>query len=219
MEAPLWDNFLVREPRTRPFRLTARMSDRDAKLMHRARKGDPDAFQALVQPHLSSVRRFAYSFARDWSDADDLAQEALLKAFRAFGDFEGRAALSTWLYTVVRSVCQDHHRSAYQRRRALHEPPDDNVEDARPHADELLERRDEAAELWDAIRELDPTFRIPIVLFDIEGCSYEDVARIEQVPIGTVRSRLSRARKRLRAALDQSSDPARPARHRGSDPG
>lgn len=186
-------------------------------LLHRARTGDPDAFQTLVQPHLSSVRRFAYSFARNWSDADDLAQEALLKAFRGFGDFEARASLSTWLYTVVRSVCQDHHRSAYQRRRALHDPPDDAMEDERPPVDELLERRDDAALLWDAIRELEPTFRVPIVLFDIEGCSYEDVARIEQVPIGTVRSRLSRARKRLRAALDARRPSSAPEASREGD--
>jgi hypothetical protein len=92
------------------LRHTVSMPAVDGPLLERARAGDRAAFGELIRPHVASVRRFAYAFARHWSDADDLAQDALLKAFRAIGGFEGRSSLSTWLYSVTRSVCHDHYR-------------------------------------------------------------------------------------------------------------
>jgi len=182
------------------------MSAHDELLLKRARAGDPDAFGALIRPELSSIRRFAMSFARDQVDADDLAQEALLKAFRSFRAYEERASLTNWLYAVTRSVCLDHFRSAHVRRQRGQVPLADDLQDEAPDPHEDAERRDRQQQLWAAIRDLEPIFRVPVVLFDIEGLSYEDVAAIEEVPVGTVRSRLSRARKRLRAALEGDAD-------------
>ena len=73
-------------------------------MFQKARAGDPQAFQELIRPHLDALRRFVFSLSSNWQDADDIAQEALIKAFRAFPSFDGRASLSTWLYTVARSA-------------------------------------------------------------------------------------------------------------------
>ncbi|HKP62863.1 MAG TPA: sigma-70 family RNA polymerase sigma factor [Polyangiales bacterium] len=177
------------------------MSFLDRRLLERAQRGDSAAFARLVSPHVDSVRRFAYSFARDWATADDLAQEALLKAFQALPSFQARSSITTWLYAVTRSVCLDHHRSRLARTARLHDSLDDALPEQQPGPEEILEQRDEAERLWQALRGLDPEFRVALVLYDIEGLSYHEIARVEQIPVGTVRSRLARARRKLEQAL------------------
>jgi RNA polymerase sigma-70 factor (ECF subfamily) len=177
----------------------------DRQLLERARAGDTVAFGELIRPHVPSVRRFAYAFARRWSDADDLAQDALLKAFRAISTFEGRSSLSTWLYSVTRSVCFDHYRGKLAHARDVEEPYEEqeNGSATSPSAgpERLLEMRDEAEQLWQALKKLPAEFRVPLVLYEIEGLGYEEIAHIEAVPIGTIRSRLSRASQQLKALI------------------
>lgn len=177
----------------------------DRQLLQRAQRGDASAFTELVRPHFAAVRRFAYSFSRSWQDADDLVQEALLKAFQSLHSFRAQSSLLTWLYAVTRSVCIDHHRTRAVRTANLYEPLNDDLPEADARLDEALDQRREAAQLWAAIRALEPEFRGALVLFDIEGLSYEEVARIEQIPVGTVRSRLSRARRKLADALREKN--------------
>lgn len=173
-----------------------------AELLEQARRGDPRAFEALIRPHVAAVRRFTCGFTRRREDADDLAQETLLKAFRSLHTFEGRSALSTWLFTIARSVCSDFHRSrAYKEQRAEVEMAVE-LTDLR-HPGVLKDEKERAEVLWRALRRLEPEFRVPLVLFEIEGMAYEDIARVEGVPVGTVRSRLSRARARLRGILSE----------------
>jgi RNA polymerase sigma-70 factor, ECF subfamily len=187
----------------------------DRQLLARAQAGDTVAFGELIRPHVPSVRRFAYAFARRWSDADDLAQDALLKAFRAIATFEGRSSLSTWLYSVTRSVCFDHYRGKLAHARDAEEPYEEqeNGGATEPSAgpDRVLEMRDEAEQLWRALKRLPAEFRVPLVLYEIEGLGYEEIAHIEAVPIGTIRSRLSRARQQLRALLSDLDGLPRPS--------
>jgi RNA polymerase sigma-70 factor, ECF subfamily len=170
-------------------------------VFQKAKAGDPQAFQELIRPHLDSLRRFVFSLSKDWQDADDIAQEALIKAFRAFPTFDGRAALSTWLYTVARSASIDWHRSrmgqASQREKAL---PSAHPA-ALPGQDEACSQQQDRERLWQAIQRLDERNRVPLVLFEVEGLSYDEIASIEGVPVGTIRSRLSRARQELRQQL------------------
>ena len=80
------------------------------ELFQAARAGDPQAFQESIGPHLAALRRLVFSLSSNWQDADDIAREAWIKAFRAFCSFDGRAALPTWPYTVARSASVDWHR-------------------------------------------------------------------------------------------------------------
>lgn len=180
------------------------------ELAQAAAKGDVRAFELMVRPHLSSIRRVAYSFCRNWTEADDLAQEALLKAFRSISTFVDGSACAPWLFAVTRSVCLDWYRK--HKRAALVEfdeavgVPDDNDAAALPiDPERVLETKTELVALWNAVRKLEPEFRIPLVLFEIEGMSYDDIARVEQVPVGTVRSRLARARATLQQLLEDET--------------
>jgi RNA polymerase sigma factor (sigma-70 family) len=167
----------------------------------------PSEFQALVRPHLASLRRFALSFAKNDVEADDLAQEALIKAFRFFHTFDGRSSLSTWLYTVARSVYLDSLRSRRSREQTHEVELDEGRRDSAPNQELLMQRFESSAQLWSAIRKLEEPFRIALVLADIEELDYQEIASIEGVAVGTVKSRVSRARSRLFELLSAETSP------------
>lgn len=177
------------------------MPSHDSHLLERASAGDPDAFSELVRPLLPALRRYAGAFVGAGLDGDDLAQEALIKAYRLLGSYRGEAKLSTWLYAVTRSVGLEALRGAEQQRRRRAAPLGPELPDERDGQEALLNGKGEAERLWSALRSLEPEYRAAIVLADIEGLSYEEIAAVEGVPVGTVRSRLSRGRDRLASQL------------------
>jgi RNA polymerase sigma-70 factor, ECF subfamily len=174
-----------------------------------AQAGEIRAFEELVAAHLGVLRRYARAFARREADADDLAQDALVKVFKSLRLFRYQCAFSTWLYTVVRSVFLDAAKSRGGRERALEDPlePGAAAGELAPAADELMAREQERQRVWRALREVPVEFRGALVLFDLEGRSYDEVAAIEQVAIGTVKSRLSRGRAHLRRLLEADGVP------------
>lgn len=173
-------------------------------MFQKARAGDPQAFQELIRPHLDALRRFVFSLSSNWQDADDIAQEALIKAFRAFPSFDGRASLSTWLYTVARSASVDWHRSRMGQAPQRENPLPSTHPTLDPRQDEACSQQQDRERLWQAIRCLDERNRVPLVLFEVEGLSYDEIAKVEDVPVGTIRSRISRARQELRQRLVES---------------
>lgn len=176
----------------------------DARLVELAQQGDRGAFQRLVSPFIASIRRITLAFSATRAEADDLAQDALLKAYRSLQGASELRNFEAWLYSVTRSVCHDAYRQRRSRGRDAEVEFDEQRDAIEANAidpDELLQAKSDAERLWAAIRALEPTFRIPLVLFDIEGLPYEQIARIEAVPVGTVRSRLARARQRLAQIL------------------
>lgn len=178
-------------------------------LIARAQQGDVGAFEALLEGHLGQVRRFARAFAASEADADDLAQEALVKIFRSLRLFRYQSAFSTWLYAVVRNVFLDATKSRAGRERAREEALEAAHTKDLPGAaqpDALLEQEQERRRLWRALRQVPAEFRTALVLFDIEGATYDEVAAIEGVPVGTVKSRLSRGREHLRRLVGNSEE-------------
>jgi RNA polymerase sigma-70 factor (ECF subfamily) len=179
-------------------------------LVARAQHGDVRAFEELIRAHLGLVRRYARAFALREADADELAQDALLKVYRSLSQFRYQSAFSTWLYTVVRSVFLDAAKSRAGRERAREAAvPSGDDPDPAPLADELLAREQDRERVWRALRQVPVEFRGPLVLFDVEGKTYDEVAAIERVPVGTVKSRLSRGRAYLRQALEGEAAPSR----------
>jgi RNA polymerase sigma-70 factor, ECF subfamily len=182
------------------------MADNDEDV-RRAQQGDVRAFERLIGAHVAKVRRFARAFARTDADADDLAQEALIKVYRSIGNYRLEAAFSTWLFAVVRNAFLDVRKSRAGRDRALEQPldaaPAPSDADEVPGPDELMARAQDRQRLWAAIGGISAEFRTAVVLFDVEGLSYEEIAAIEKVPLGTVKSRLKRGRDQLRRALGQ----------------
>ena len=175
------------------------------ELIRRAQGGDVAAFEKLLQGQLPRVRRFARAFASSASEADDLAQEALIKVYKSLRHFQYQSAFSSWLFTVTRNVFLDALKSRRGREKQREEP----LEAA--HTSELsggddpegeLRRARDKERLWRALQQVPAEFRTALVLFDIEGHSYDELAAIEGVPVGTVKSRLSRGRAALRKLLE-----------------
>ncbi len=194
--------------------------DLDA-LIARAQAGDLPAFEALVASHLGQVRRYARAFEAQPADADDLAQEALLTVHRCLRQFRYQSSFSTWLLAGGGTTPLDTLKSRARRDRGQERPigPDEaELAGEGPLADEGLARRQEQERLWQALRQVSPEFRSAVVLYDLEGHAYDEVAAIEGVPVGTIRSRLSRGREQLRRALTQLEEAAAeaPGTSRGS---
>lgn len=176
----------------------------DVHLVRQAQQGSPDAFAALVARYQDRVYNTCYRLCRDEAEALDLTQTTFLKALEALGRFEARSSFYTWLFRIAVNEALSQRRS--QRRRPV-VSLDDGLPPAR-HA--LADRHDvsrglEQAELHEqlehALLQLEPEFRVAVVLKDIEDLDYAAIAEILQVPIGTVKSRIYRGRMLLRDLL------------------
>jgi RNA polymerase sigma-70 factor (ECF subfamily) len=162
-----------------------------------ARAGDPLAQAAFVRATQAEVWRFTAALV-DRGTADDLTQETYLRAFRALPGFEGRASARTWLLGIARRTCADHVRAVVRRRR-LHErlATSGYAEPTAPDAAGQLG----AADL---LRRLPDERRVAFALTQVIGLSYAEAADVAGVPVGTIRSRVARARADLLAALGEA---------------
>jgi RNA polymerase sigma-70 factor, ECF subfamily len=184
-------------------------SDDLDSLIARAQQGDVRAFETLLSRHYPQIRRYARAFVRSPQDADDLAQDAVLKVYRSVGRFRYQSAFASWLFAIVRNVFLDHAKSRAGQERLKEDalqPHHDETPSETPGPDAELAQQQERARLWEAIRQVPVDFRTALVLFDVEGRSYDEIAAIENVSIGTVKSRLSRGRERLRRILGEQAD-------------
>jgi RNA polymerase sigma-70 factor (ECF subfamily) len=185
-----------------------READLDA-LLTRAQAGDVRAFEDLLRGHLPQIRRFARAFAAIEADADDLAQDALVKVYKSIRLFRYQSAFSTWLYAVVRNVFLDAAKSRAGRQRGREDALEERHARTRseaPLADESLQAEEEKERLWRALRQVPPEFRSALVLFDLEGRTYDELSAVEGVPVGTVKSRLFRGRALLRKILGDEQE-------------
>jgi len=179
------------------------------ELLERAQAGEQEAFDDLVAPHRESIRRFALAAARSSADADDIAQETMMRAMRSIGSFRADSSFTTWLYALTKNAGID-----WYRKKQFREQPDDFSEEPTAHVglpkprtqDEVVEEQDEVDLLYRAIQELPATYRVPLILHEMEGISYEHIAEIEDIPVGTVRSRLNRARSHLAKLMGHVRD-------------
>ncbi len=175
----------------------------DADLVDRLRRGDPRAFEALVTAHQHRVFGVALRMLRNRAEAEEIAQEVFLRVHRAIDEFRGEAKLSTWLYAIASRLCLN--RLASRERRMAREGEEALTRVASGDTDPVdeLERGELETALHRAIAELPEERRIVVVLRDLEGLSYEEIAAALELELGTVRSRLHRARMDLKAKLER----------------
>jgi len=181
---------------------------RDLELAERHRHGDREAFAEVYREYESTVYNLALRMAGNPFDAADLTQDAFLRIHRHLGKFRGRSSLKTWIFRVALNHC----RSRLGRRRlptqSLEPLPGElapQIPDPRRGPEERALARDEGRRVAAALGRIPVQFREAVVLRDLEDLTYEEIAAVLGVRIGTVRSRIARGRQRLREVLEEEN--------------
>jgi len=182
------------------------------ELVARAQASDRKAFDRLVDETYSMAYATAYRLIGDPDGACDATQDAYVRAYASLRTFRGNSTFTTWLYRIVVNVSLDHLRRRARAPEPLtaafdeEEPREIEVVDhsADPQGD--VERRERQALVLKALQQMSDDHRTVLVLFDLNGLAYEEIAEVLQVPLGTVKSRLNRARLALRDAMREDAE-------------
>lgn len=166
----------------------------EAELLTRVVSGDRAAFDTLMRTHEDRVFSVCLRILRDRDTALDATQDTFLTVFRKVGQFEGRSALSTWIYRVAVNTCYDYLRRA--KRRATENLPD-HLDPSDPAAESALESASVRHEIEAALAAIPADFRDAVILSDLEGLLLPEVAEVLGIPVGTVKSRVFRGRRLL----------------------
>jgi RNA polymerase sigma-70 factor (ECF subfamily) len=187
-------------------------SEQDRRLIQRAQAGDTGAFRLLVERHQRRVFAIALGLVRDEQDAREIAQEAFLRVHKGLPQFHGGSSFFTWLYRIVTNLSIDLMRKPSRREAELHfalevddaDSPVLQAEGADPY--DVVRRGQLSERIGRALEQLPPYHRGVILMREIEGMSYEEMAEAMQVSKGTIMSRLFHARKKLQRALADCHD-------------
>jgi RNA polymerase sigma-70 factor (ECF subfamily) len=181
--------------------------DTDLELVERHRYGDQAAFEQIYRLHAEMVFNLALRMTGDAEEAADVSQETFLRVHRYCGRFRGRSSLKTWIYRVAVNCCRSRFRRNQTWRTRILSGSLERVEqvpDVRRGPEDHTLARDCGEAVSQALSRLPEPFREAVVLRDLEGLSYEEIARVVGIRIGTVRSRIARGRDRLRILLESS---------------
>jgi RNA polymerase sigma-70 factor (ECF subfamily) len=194
-------NFFLKKQSNKPEAIAAGEIS-DAECVRRLQRGDIEAFSGLVERHQKSIFNLVYRLLGDYDDAVEVSQETFLSAFRSIKSFRGDASFSTWLYRIAVNHANTRRKSAalWQKRTApleFVEPPSDGEADP---VNAVLRNELREHVQW-ALNRLAPEDATIILLRDLQDVTYEEVAQVLEIPIGTVKSRLHRARQALKARL------------------
>lgn len=171
--------------------------DDDFSLIQRFIEGDESTFRILVQRHKDKIRNIIYLTLNSSDAVDDIAQDVLITIYKNLKSFRFQSQFSTWLYRITVNKCKDHLRKV--RVRSIFAPIKDGEED--PVYIPSMEHKDISEFVNKAISKLPEKLRLPLLLKDIEGLSYQEIAETVDCEIGTVKSRIFRAREGLRELL------------------
>jgi len=174
--------------------------DNERSLIHRAQKGDHDAFAALVEEHQRYVYNLALRVVKDENEALDLTQETFVRAWTALPNFKGQSQFRTWLYRIVTNLC---YNRLPNLRRSLNDLGDDVMEDI-PQFDNPayeIESSETRKYLHQAIDNLDANYKLLITLRYQHELSYDEIASTLNLPLGTVKTGIFRAKEQLRKSL------------------
>jgi RNA polymerase sigma-70 factor, ECF subfamily len=174
----------------------------DAECVRRVQKGDTDSFEILVRRHQKSIFNMVYRLLGDYDEAAEVAQEVFLSAYKSIGQFRGDANFSTWLYRIGLNHAST-RRKSLNTTQQRHVPFDGTeiIADGAVDPATSFEHKEIQQRVQQALNNLDPDDARIILLRDLQDVPYEDVAEMLEIPVGTVKSRLHRARQALKANL------------------
>lgn len=178
----------------------------DELLVERAKKGDVAAFEQLIAQYQKSVYNTAFRLTGNHEDASDVAQEAFVKVYTSLPDFRGDSSFKTWLFRIVHNACNDELRKRIRKRTSslsdivFNEDGDlsRQIPDPSDGPEQSLDRIETQRVVQQSINELDDEYRIVVVMREIQGLSYNEIADALGINLGTVKSRLNRARHALK---------------------
>ena len=181
------------------------------KLVNKAVKGDNSAFEALMEKHMGIIYNIALRMAANQDDAEDMTQEIMIKIFRSLGSFKGNSKFSTWIYRVAVNTCLDELKKKKNKKHLSLDAEisgDDGenqieIKDDSPSPEKIAEQNELRDMVAAAVKLLSDEHRAVIVLRDIRGMSYSEIAGILGCSDGTVKSRISRARAQLKMILEK----------------
>jgi RNA polymerase sigma-70 factor, ECF subfamily len=190
------------------------VADREAALIHRCVEGDAEACATLVSEHQRMVFLLALNLLGDYEDARDLSQDVFLQVFRTLERFRAQSSLRTWIYRIAVNQARNRHRWWRRRRRGDQVSIEEHIQQhgelpettGAAEPDRQLSRKETADRVWQALDALPFDQRTAMVLREIDGLSYDEIAFSLGVAIGTVKSRLTRAREALRVQLREARD-------------
>jgi RNA polymerase sigma-70 factor (ECF subfamily) len=197
-----------------------KLSPSDAELIERCLRKDNPAWEQIVARYRRKVFHIAYKFTGKHDEAEDLTQEIFLKVFRSLDKFNRDADFSTWLSSVARNFCIDNYRAGKREREVVVEDlvAFDLAPAASGNPHRALEDQDRRSFLRRGLDQLPDKLREAVVLRDLQGLSYQEMADRLGLPEGTVKSRINRGREELARLLLRAHQPGRGARRRGRSP-
>ena len=189
-----------------------RLKDPDLEFVHRCKKGDVDAFEEIVRKYQKKMFNISYRMTGDYNDAAEVVQDAFLSAYRNIKDFKGKSKFSTWLHSIIinlsRNKLKQLRTRSYWEDCSLDDPLETENGEVNPEpvsnnpsAHDRLEQRERRQEILKCVSTLEAEFRETIILRDMQGFSYDEISDMLNIAIGTVRSRLHRARLALKDCL------------------
>lgn len=187
--------------------------EQELDVIHRVLDGDVDAFEDLIHAYEKTVYNIALRMVHSPQDAEDLAQEAFLKAYHALSSFREDSKFSSWLFRIVSNVCLDHLRSTRNKATISLTMEDEDGEseeldlpDLGSSPETVLEQKLTADAVRRGLDQLPPDYRQVLLLRELQGLSYDEISEATNLEIGTVKSRIFRARKKLCAFLIQDGN-------------
>lgn len=185
------------------------LSNNELNILNAAIAGDPSAFEALILPYESKIYNIAYQMFRNEQDAFDAAQEILIKVYRNLAKFNHESAFSTWLYRLAKNTCIDEYRKRKRHQEhtqsmQIHSDGETRTLDFEDHTatpEQTILQQEVIQEVHKALDLLKPEQKIILVYRDLQGMAYDEIADILDVSLGTVKSRISRARIALKEKI------------------
>lgn len=165
-------------------------------LIKKAQQGDMLAFNELIKPYIKPAYNIALKYLKNREDAQDISQDAFVKVMKSIHSFKGNASFSTWIYRIVINLCHDFYSKNKKKSQAL-----ENLTCIYSESDlneEIVMKKDKSQVIHEILQEMDEEKRRILILRDVQGFKYDEIADILNIPIGSVKSKISRAREQFK---------------------